>query len=58
MVKLPDDRNPDLQPDTGPPFPASFESRCAWCDEQIYEGDTIRMVDGQAMHEQCEEDSR
>lgn len=34
-------------------FPAAFESDCAACDDRIYEGDDIRMTNGEAVHEDC-----
>jgi len=38
------------------PFPASFDGRCALCDDSIYEGDEIQMLDGEACHVECVED--
>lgn len=38
---------------------AAFESRCIWCDNQIYEGDSIarEQGDGEWMHEACAEEA-
>ncbi len=36
---------------------ATFESRCPFCDGQIYEGDKIICYEGEWMHEQCGEEA-
>jgi hypothetical protein len=36
----------------GPAFPASFQSECAGCDGAIWEGDEIRMFQGEAYHDE------
>lgn len=37
----------------GPVFSARFPGRCGECGEQIEEGDDIRMIDGDAIHDDC-----
>lgn len=34
-------------------FEAQYESRCDYCDFEIYPGDEIRMADGRAIHAEC-----
>lgn len=34
-------------------FPARYQGRCAGCEERIFEGDFIEMVDGKAVHADC-----
>lgn len=35
------------------PFEARFDGECAECDSAIYEGETIVMLDGEALCEDC-----
>lgn len=37
---------------------ATFDSRCAWCDEMIREGDPIETDDGEWGHAECVETVR
>lgn len=32
---------------------ATYESRCAWCDGNIIEGDSIEECEGEWVHEKC-----
>lgn len=44
------------EPTYGPtsrPFTARYDGRCAGCDAGIGEGDRVRYVDGQLVHEGC-----
>lgn len=36
-------------------FTARFAGRCRSCDERIYVGDTVRMTDDGAVHDDCTE---
>lgn len=58
MAKLPDEwREREASSDRVVAI-AWFESRCAWCDEQIFEGDTICKTEDGWMHDECEETMR
>lgn len=35
----------------GPRFEARYSTRCPTCDNQIDEGDFVRMIDGEAHHD-------
>lgn len=43
----------EIPPSQSPPFAAGFDSECAWCPEDIEEGDMIVMRDGEVIHESC-----
>jgi len=43
-------------PEDRPTVPASWESRCTICDEKIFEGDPITLVDGEWVHAECAKD--
>jgi len=38
------------------PFPAAFGGYCGECGGSIEEGDMIRMLDGEPIHDECWED--
>jgi len=50
---------PDLQEflsqEDKPETVASRNSRCGVCDEKIYEGDTIVLIDGEWCHKECDD---
>lgn len=39
-------------------FTAKYDGRCGGCDETIYQGDQLVMVDGRAVHEDCVAEER
>lgn len=39
-------------------FTAKYDGRCAECQETIYRGDQLQMIDGQAVHADCTPDDR
>lgn len=43
--------------DVGPWFAARYDSECGWCFGDIYQGDTIRAVDGEYVCEHCGEEA-
>ena len=36
-------------------FPARYDGTCADCRERIYTGEDIRIVDGLAVHDECDD---